>query len=858
MERTDNLIQPIIGKILLIYARMAKSPGHELEQMFIRLSASLFITIVIFSTNIDLSVSKQIFGFVILGYIVVISFSFYWVYLNPTHCPIRYIANSMIDVLFLTLGAYVGGEMGVAIYPFFLWSIFGNGFRYGRQFLYISTVFSVISLCLLTYISPFMSQHPILMAGLIFGVIMLPLYLSMVLSRLQIAVNTAEEANNAKSTFLANMSHELRTPLNGILGANDLIQNTPLNKEQQEYTNTIDYSIRALLEIIEKILDISRIEAGKLRIDTVSFDLHHLLKNIVKMLEHKAHEKSLEFTMIINPDVPYALKGDVNHLRQILINLVGNAIKFTDEGKVQIIVSQSYTKNNYSIIRFEIIDTGCGLTDAAQKTVFDRFTQADESSTRRYGGAGLGTTIAKQLSEKLGGTIGLKSISGEGSTFWFEIPFLLQTVNWEQNNDLSQARVLIISETNDILLTLIENCHNWGVELIDTDSAKDALQIIDKAVSNDNPIHAVIISKSNLDVNAIHFAKALRAKAILKHMSLILFNRNVNDNIQHQLLDSGFTCILDYPIDMPLLFNAIHSAPLLETQTADNVENIAAYYSHSKHPKKYNILLAEDNESNLLITKRILEYGGHTVTTVYNGEEALDIFEEELFDLCITDMHMPIMGGIQLVQLYNFMYPDSPMPFIMLTANATTESINECKQAGINNYLTKPIKSSKLLSTISSLTTIPRATRQLANTVKSSDNKLPKLYPVDAAITELLNLETLKDLELLNEDGEFIDNLIKSFQNDGEKIISKLEQVLTDKHIEYIELCHAFKGNAGAVGATSLFQLCHKYHNLTEQEYMQHAKEYLSNIRKSFKTTQYALLRYSHELSQANTNTLER
>ncbi|MFV1982573.1 MAG: ATP-binding protein [Thiohalomonadales bacterium] len=856
MERTEKFFQPFSSKLSQIFTRMAKSPGRELEQMFIRLTSSLFITVIIFNANISFNVPTQVIALSMLVYTLLAFISFYWVYVNPTRCPIRYVSSSFFDVVFLTLAAYYGGEIGAAFYPFFLWSIFGNGFRYGQQFLFTSTILTVFSLSLLTYISPFMSQHLMLMTGLISGAIVLPLYVSMVLRSLNIAISTAEDANKAKSTFLANMSHELRTPLNGILGANDLIQNTPLNKEQQEYSNTIDYSIRALLEIIEKILDISRIEAGKLRIDTVKFDLHHLLKNIVKMLEHKAHEKGLEFTMIINPDVPYALKGDVNHLRQILMNLVGNAIKFTDEGKVQIIVKQTFVKNNYSIIRFEIVDTGCGLTEMAQKTVFDRFTQADESSTRRYGGAGLGTTIAKQLIEKSGGTIGLKSIIGEGSTFWFEIPFLLQSVNWEQNSDLSQARVLIISDTNDILLTVIDNCHNWGVELIDTNSAKEALQIIDKAVNEDKPIHAVIISKSKLDVNAIHFAKALRANSILKHMALILFNRDVNDNIQHQLLDSGFTCILDFPIDMPLLFNAIHSAPLLETQTSENIENIAAYYSHRKHPKKYSILLAEDNESNQLITKRILEFGGHSVITVNNGEEALDLFEEELFDLCITDMHMPVMGGIQLVQLYNFMYPNSPLPFIMLTANATTESINECKQAGIDIYLTKPIKSSKLLSTISSLTTIPRATRQSNEITKTSENKLPKLYPVDTTITELLNLDTLKDLELLNDDGDFIDTLIKSFQNDGNRIISSLEMSLTENFIQFIELCHAFKGNAGAVGATSLFQLCHKYYNISEKEYKLHSKSYLSNLRKSFKTTQYALLRYSHELSQSNTSSI--
>ncbi len=856
MERADNFSQRLTNKFVYIFTRMAKSPGRELEQLFIRFISSIFISFVIFTSNSEVKYAYELLlTYSIVMPMVVIS-SFYWVYKNPTHCPARYIFSSVFDVATLTAGSYLGGELGVAIYPFFLWAIFGNGFRYGVKFLYISTVLTVIGLIIIAFTSPFMIQYPIFITGLIMGAIFLPLYVGKLLSRLQIAVNTSEEANKAKSTFLANMSHELRTPLNGILGANDLIQNTALNKEQQEYSNTIGYSIRALLEIIEKILDISKIEAGKLRIDTVKFDLHHLLKNVVKMLEHKAYEKGLNFTMIINPDVPYALNGDVNHLRQTLMNLVGNAIKFTDEGKVQIIVSQSFVKNNYSVIRFEIVDTGCGLTEAAQKTVFDRFTQADESTTRRYGGAGLGTTIAKQLTEKSGGTIGLVSAIGEGSTFWVEIPFLQQSVNWEQSNDLSKARVLIVSDTNDILLTVVDNCQNWGVELIDTNSAKDALKIIDKAVDDNKPIHAVIISKSNLDVNAIHFAKALRAKTIFKHMALILFNRDVNHNVQRQLLDSGFTCILDFPIDMPLLFNAIHSAPLLETQTADNVENIAAYYSHSKHPKKYRILLAEDNESNQLITKRILEFGGHTVVTVDNGEEALDMFEEELFDLCITDMHMPIMGGIQLVQLYNFMYPDNPMPFIMLTANATIESIYECKQAGIDIYLTKPIKSSKLLSTISSLTTLPRATRQSANSKKTKDNKIPKLYPVDTEITELLNIETLKDLELLNTDGEFIDNLIKSFQNDGEKILSKLELALLDNHSDFIGSCHAFKGNAGAVGATSLLQLCHKYHTITEQEYKHNSKQYLANIRKSFKTTQYALLRYSHELSQENTSTI--
>ena len=382
-------------------------------------------------------------------------------------------------------------------------------------------------------------------------------------------------------------------------------------------------------------------------------------------------------------------------------------------------------------------------------------------------------------------------------------------------------------------MKLIDTLDGWGVTLKEADSASDAFNAINRAIQESNPIHAIIITKPLIDINAVQFARAVRAKSFLTNVPLILINNDVDFSTRADLLESGFNYILNAPVDKSLLFNALHSSPLLET-SHDNVEELSRHIAKKKAGKKYHILLAEDNETNRKLFKRILEQGGHSVVTVADGEEAIEELDHDEFDLCIVDMNMPNMGGIQTAQLFRFMYPNNPMPFVVLTANATTDAIHQCEKAGIDLYLTKPIRSHALLSSIESL--VPENKEQQAS---------PDDADVLSADDSILNPQVLHDLESLNHDKKFLDELIQGFINDGNNLLKTLDESVVDNFPAYVDAAHAFKGNAGSVGASLLYKVAHQAYHITLQEYKTSAKDYLEKIRKEFWRAHMALLKYA-------------
>src|SRR5579862_232040 len=334
----------------------------------------------------------------------------------------RRVVGMICDAGGTTFALALAGDSGVGLIGVFLFITFGNGFRYGRNYLFLCQAFCLVGFLPIVLFAPWWSGEPYIGWGLMFSLILLPLYVSTLLKRIHEARSKAEEANKAKSSFLANMSHEMRTPLNGIVGVTDLLLATRLNSEQSDLMRMLRNSVSLLRSLVDDVLDISKIEAGRLVVEITDFDLYATLNSIVKMMRPHAAAKGLALRAMVDPSIEYQVLGDQLHLRQVLINLLANAVKFTERGDVTVSATLLSEVDDLLGVRFEVTDTGIGITAGAQGKIFDQFVQADDSTTRRYGGTGLGTTIAKQLVELMGGTIGVTSKLGAGTTFWFELP----------------------------------------------------------------------------------------------------------------------------------------------------------------------------------------------------------------------------------------------------------------------------------------------------------------------------------------------------------------------------------------------------------------------------------------------------
>jgi two-component system, sensor histidine kinase RpfC len=829
-----------------IKAKLASRTDSEHEQAALRLIVAGIVFCYLlgkFSGQATPDGAGRLMWWVACGFLLYSVILQLWILVDPRMHPVRRLLGAVADHTATSYFMIVIGEAGAVLYGVYLFVTFGNGFRYGKAYLFFSQGLSVAGFVVVLAMTDFWRAHPTPGIGLLISLVVLPLYVSTLLTRITEARQRAEEANQAKSRFLAVMSHEMRTPLNGIIGMNSLLVNTELNDEQKDLVLTMNNSSKVLLSLVENVLDISKIEAGKLTTETIDFDLHALVNSTTKMLIPQAQTKGLALNIRMSPKVAFLLRGDPHHLRQVLINLIGNAVKFTERGGITVSVNLVSEVEGRVKLRFDVTDTGIGIAPEAQARIFDSFTQADQSTTRRYGGSGLGTTISKQLVELMGGRIGLTSQEFRGSNFWFELPFSKQEQRLDQDAfQIGRSRALLICGSDADAAVIGGHLAGWGVffqRALSVEAAKATLMahgtqsapvfdvvLIDQRVVEDNEQAAVLGLRAMMPSN--------------KHLALALFNTQFSTHADEELIGWGYSSLLADPGNKTLLFNALHAAASLEeaTPSADVISLNTKYVEQARTKTNLRILVAEDNPTNQKVICKILERAGHEVQLVENGEEALDILEKTQFDLAIVDMHMPIMGGVEVVKFYRFIDRKLPrMPFVMLTANATPDAMEECKQVGIDAFLTKPVEIRSLLATIASLTGLDKVDIDVAS-VKSA-------HPLPNDASRLLDSECLRELEQLGSGGTFMTGLVNGFLLDSEALIRDMQSALENQEYEkFKDLAHGLKGSVGSIGARALYELSSNILTLSHLDIQSNGSETMAELRALFQHTKQALLQY--------------